>query len=75
MLSHVFVKSRNSLCHSINFKKLFGLGRTISHPTCNSVTEDYGIETYIAKAYELLDIETTICACLLHIMSWENNSR
>ena len=26
VLSHVFVKSRNSLCHSIDFKKLLGWG-------------------------------------------------
>ena len=60
-----FVKSRKSLCHSINFqKKALQLGRAINHPTCKSVTEDYGIETYMAKAYELLDIETAICAGL-----------
>ena len=44
------------------------LGRAINHPTCKSVTEDYGIETYIGKAYGLLNIETTICAGLY--ISW-----
>ena len=63
--SHMFLsKAANHCVIVLILKKTLGLGRAINHPTCKSITEDYGIETYMAKVYELSDIETAICAGL-----------
>ena len=73
--SHIFLsKAENHCVIVLILKKALGWGRAINHSTCKSVTEDYGIETYMAKAYGLSDIETAICPGLyVHIITWEKN--